>query len=105
MAKQRRVRSTRGRLRLWNTPSRATCRRGGLKLEGALRDSGVDVTGLTCLDVGQSTLGGEPTRCLLQRCRAREVDVEPRPVAPAAAGRPHVTCLEKDQCPRLDATV
>jgi 23S rRNA (cytidine1920-2'-O)/16S rRNA (cytidine1409-2'-O)-methyltransferase len=38
--------------------------RGGLKLEGALRDFGLDVTGLTCLDVGAST--GGFTDCLLQ---------------------------------------
>ncbi len=39
--------------------------RGGLKLEGALRDSGLDVRGWTCLDVGQST--GGFTDCLLQQ--------------------------------------
>ena len=45
--------------------------RGGLKLEGALRDSGVDVTGLTCLDVGQST--GGFTDCLLQHGAAQVI--------------------------------
>ncbi len=39
--------------------------RGGLKLEGALLASGVQVTGKMCLDVGQST--GGFTDCLLQR--------------------------------------
>ena len=39
--------------------------RGGLKLEGALKASGIDVAGLRCLDVGQST--GGFTDCLLQR--------------------------------------
>jgi len=38
--------------------------RGGLKLEGALREFQIDVTGLTCLDVGAST--GGFTDCLLQ---------------------------------------
>jgi 23S rRNA (cytidine1920-2'-O)/16S rRNA (cytidine1409-2'-O)-methyltransferase len=38
--------------------------RGGLKLEGALRAAGLDVSGWTCLDVGQST--GGFTDCLLQ---------------------------------------
>jgi 23S rRNA (cytidine1920-2'-O)/16S rRNA (cytidine1409-2'-O)-methyltransferase len=38
--------------------------RGGLKLEGALRVAGLNVTGWTCLDVGQST--GGFTDCLLQ---------------------------------------
>ena len=39
--------------------------RGGLKLEGALLASGLQVDGKTCLDVGQST--GGFTDCLLQR--------------------------------------
>ena len=39
--------------------------RGGLKLEGALLASGLQVNGKTCLDVGQST--GGFTDCLLQR--------------------------------------
>jgi len=38
--------------------------RGGLKIEGALRTFGLDVTGLVCLDVGAST--GGFTDCLLQ---------------------------------------
>jgi 23S rRNA (cytidine1920-2'-O)/16S rRNA (cytidine1409-2'-O)-methyltransferase len=38
--------------------------RGGLKLEGALRDMRVDVRGWVCLDVGAST--GGFTDCLLQ---------------------------------------
>jgi 23S rRNA (cytidine1920-2'-O)/16S rRNA (cytidine1409-2'-O)-methyltransferase len=39
--------------------------RGGLKLEGALTHFGIDVTGMTALDVGSST--GGFTDCLLQR--------------------------------------
>lgn len=38
--------------------------RGGLKLEAALREFRLDVSGLTCLDVGAST--GGFTDCLLQ---------------------------------------
>ncbi len=38
--------------------------RGGLKLEGALRDFGLDVAGMVCLDIGAST--GGFTDCLLQ---------------------------------------
>jgi 23S rRNA (cytidine1920-2'-O)/16S rRNA (cytidine1409-2'-O)-methyltransferase len=48
--------------------------RGGLKLEGALAESGVDPAGLLCLDVGQST--GGFTDCLLQRGAARVVGVD-----------------------------
>jgi 23S rRNA (cytidine1920-2'-O)/16S rRNA (cytidine1409-2'-O)-methyltransferase len=39
--------------------------RGGFKMEGALEHFGINVTGLTCLDVGAST--GGFTDCLLQR--------------------------------------
>jgi len=55
--------------------------RGGLKLEGALDDFGIDVTGKTCLDVGAST--GGFSDCLLQR-GARHiyaVDVTPQQMA------------------------
>jgi 23S rRNA (cytidine1920-2'-O)/16S rRNA (cytidine1409-2'-O)-methyltransferase len=48
--------------------------RGGLKLEGALKASGVDVAGKVCLDVGQST--GGFTDCLLQLGAARVVGVD-----------------------------
>lgn len=43
--------------------------RGGLKLEAALRDFQIDVSGLVCLDVGAST--GGFTDCLLQHGAAR----------------------------------
>ena len=36
--------------------------RGGLKLEGALKATGLQVAGLRCMDIGQST-GGSPTAC------------------------------------------
>ena len=45
-----------------NSPKFAS--RGGLKIEGALEDFGIDVSGKTCLDVGAST--GGFTDCLLQ---------------------------------------
>ncbi len=48
--------------------------RGGLKLEGALRASGLDVRGWTCLDVGQST--GGFTDCLLQHGAAAVTGVD-----------------------------
>ena len=48
--------------------------RGGLKLEGVLKASGVKVDGLRCLDVGQST--GGFTDCLLQQGAAQVVGVD-----------------------------
>lgn len=48
--------------------------RGGLKLEGALKTSGVDVTGVAVLDMGQST--GGFTDCLLKSGAARVVGVD-----------------------------
>ncbi|WP_295521778.1 TlyA family RNA methyltransferase [Limnohabitans sp. Rim8] len=48
--------------------------RGGLKLEGALKATGVQVEGLRCLDVGQST--GGFTDCLLQHGAAEVVGVD-----------------------------
>jgi 23S rRNA (cytidine1920-2'-O)/16S rRNA (cytidine1409-2'-O)-methyltransferase len=48
--------------------------RGGLKLEKALAEFGVDVTGLACLDIGAST--GGFTDCLLQHGARRVVAVD-----------------------------
>lgn len=48
--------------------------RGGLKLAGALRHTGIDVRGRDCLDVGQST--GGFTDCLLRHGAARVVGVD-----------------------------
>ncbi len=48
--------------------------RGGLKLEGALQATGLDVQGLRCLDVGQST--GGFTDCLLQAGAAQVIGVD-----------------------------
>ena len=48
--------------------------RGGLKLEGALAATGLNVAGLRCLDVGQST--GGFTDCLLQQGAAQVVGVD-----------------------------
>ena len=55
--------------------------RGGFKLQGALQDFGISVTGKICLDIGAST--GGFTDCLLQN-GARHVyavDVTPRQMA------------------------
>src|SRR3954470_3089205 len=48
--------------------------RGGLKLEAALREFAIDVSGLVCLDVGAST--GGFTDCLLQQGASRVVAVD-----------------------------
>jgi 23S rRNA (cytidine1920-2'-O)/16S rRNA (cytidine1409-2'-O)-methyltransferase len=48
--------------------------RGGLKLEGALREAGVDPAGKQCLDVGQST--GGFTDCLLQHGAAHVTGID-----------------------------
>ena len=48
--------------------------RGGLKLEAALREFQIDVSGLTCLDVGAST--GGFTDCLLQSSAKKVVAVD-----------------------------
>ena len=48
--------------------------RGGLKLEGALQATSLDVHGLRCLDVGQST--GGFTDCLLQAGAAQVIGVD-----------------------------
>jgi 23S rRNA (cytidine1920-2'-O)/16S rRNA (cytidine1409-2'-O)-methyltransferase len=55
--------------------------RGGLKLEGALEDFGIDVGGKICLDIGAST--GGFTDCLLQHGARRiyAVDVTPQQMA------------------------
>lgn len=68
--------------------------RGGLKLEGALRDSGVSVSGLRCMDVGQST--GGFTECLLLNGASEVVgiDVGHGQVHPRVREDARVICIE-----------
>jgi 23S rRNA (cytidine1920-2'-O)/16S rRNA (cytidine1409-2'-O)-methyltransferase len=68
--------------------------RGGLKLAGALRHTGIDVRGRACLDIGQST--GGFTDCLLQHGAAKVVgiDVGHRQLHPAIATDPRVESHE-----------
>ncbi len=68
--------------------------RGGLKLDAALSKFKIDVTGLSCIDIGCST--GGFTDCLLQRGAAAVtgVDVGSRQVSPRIAGNSRVTIVE-----------
>ena len=68
--------------------------RGGIKLAGALLESGLDVRGLCCLDVGQST--GGFTDCLLQAGAAHVVgvDVGHAQLHPRLSGDARVIALE-----------
>jgi len=65
--------------------------RGGLKLEGALEDFGIDVKDKVCLDIGAST--GGFTDCLLQHGARRvyAVDVTPQQLAWRLVQDPRVT--------------
>ena len=78
--------------------------RGGLKLEGALKAIGHDVTGLRCLDIGQST--GGFTDCLLQHGAAQVVGVDVGHGQLHASMRDdeRVVCLEGINARSLSAT-
>src|SRR5665647_149096 len=78
--------------------------RGGLKLEAALKQVGLSVAGLQCLDVGQST--GGFTDCLLQHGAALVVgvDVGSAQLHPSLRQNPRVLCLEKLNARTLTAT-
>jgi 23S rRNA (cytidine1920-2'-O)/16S rRNA (cytidine1409-2'-O)-methyltransferase len=78
--------------------------RGGLKLEGALRASGLNVQGKVCLDIGQST--GGFTDCLLQHGASGVVgiDVGHGQLHPRLRAHPQVVCVEKVNARTLIAT-
>lgn len=78
--------------------------RGGLKLDGALAHLGLDVAGMTCLDIGQST--GGFTDALLQRGATHVVgvDVGHGQVHPRLAADARVTALEGINARHLDAS-
>ena len=48
--------------------------RGGLKLEGAIKEFGLDISGKICLDIGSST--GGFTDCMLQNGAAKVIAVD-----------------------------
>ena len=78
--------------------------RGGLKLEGALKASGVTALGKTCLDVGQSS--GGFTDCLLQHGAKLVVgvDVGSGQLHPSMRQHPQVVALEHVNARELNAT-
>ncbi|MDP3832506.1 MAG: TlyA family RNA methyltransferase [Hydrogenophaga sp.] len=94
-----------GELRLLDTAETRYVSRGGLKLEGALRHTALDVSGLRCLDLGQSS--GGFTDCLLQRGAAQVVgvDVGQGQLHPQLRGDPRVLCIEKCNARELSADV
>ena len=69
--------------------------RGGLKLEKALREFGVDPTGFVCSDSGAST--GGFTDCLLQKGAKKvfAIDVGYGQLAWALRTDPRVVCMER----------
>jgi 23S rRNA (cytidine1920-2'-O)/16S rRNA (cytidine1409-2'-O)-methyltransferase len=77
--------------------------RGGLKLEGALRATGITVAGLRCLDVGQSS--GGFTDCLLQQGAAQVtgVDVGHGQLHEKLRRDPRVLAIEKVNARELSA--
>jgi 23S rRNA (cytidine1920-2'-O)/16S rRNA (cytidine1409-2'-O)-methyltransferase len=77
--------------------------RGGLKLEGALHATGIDVAGKACLDVAQST--GGFTDCLLRRGAARVtgVDVGQGQLHDSLRRDPRVTAIEQVNARELTA--
>ena len=77
--------------------------RGGLKLEGALKASGLQVSGKLCLDVGQST--GGFTDCLLQQGAQRVVgvDVGSGQLHPSLREHPQVVVLENCNARQLSS--
>ena len=79
--------------------------RGGLKLEGALKATGLQVQGLHCLDVGQST--GGFTDCLLQHGAAHVtgIDVGHSQLHPRLPEDERVRCIEGINARALDATL
>ncbi len=90
-------------LQLLDTAETRYVSRGGLKLEGALRDSGMVVQDKRCLDVGQRT--GGFTDCLLQQ-GARQVvglDVGHGQLHPRLRADPRVVCVEHINARELQA--
>ncbi|MFT3926289.1 MAG: TlyA family RNA methyltransferase [Myxococcales bacterium] len=78
--------------------------RGGLKLEGALEDLGIDPRGAVVADIGAST--GGFTDCLLRRGAQRSyaLDVGHGQLHPSLAADPRVISMEGVNARYVDAT-
>lgn len=89
-------------LEVLNTDESRFVSRGGLKLDGALKRCGLNVSGWRCLDVGQST--GGFTDALLQAGAAQVigVDVGQGQLHPQLHHDPRVVCVE--QCNARELT-
>ena len=76
--------------------------RGGLKLQGALDQFGIDPAGRVCLDVGAST--GGFTDCLLRRGARRvyAVDVGRGQLHPSLRADPRVVAMEETDIRRVE---
>ena len=92
-------------LQLLDTAEARFVSRGGLKLEGALKHTGIDATGWRCLDVGQSS--GGFTDALLQSGASAVVgvDVGQGQLSPALRTHPRVVCIEKCNARELSVEV
>lgn len=90
-------------LQLQDEAERRYVSRGGLKLQGALAACALDVRGLRCLDVGQST--GGFTDCLLAHGAAcvAGVDVGRGQLHPRLAQDARVRCIEQVNARQLGA--
>jgi len=91
-------------LRLLDDSEARYVSRGGLKLEAALKQVGLSVDGLACLDVGQST--GGFTDCLLQHGARMVVgvDVGSAQLHPRIREDGRVLCVEGVNARALDAS-
>lgn len=78
--------------------------RGGLKLDGALEATGLDVRGRTCLDVGQSTGGFSDVLLARGAARVVGVDVGHGQLHPRLRADARLVALEGVNARRLDAS-
>jgi 23S rRNA (cytidine1920-2'-O)/16S rRNA (cytidine1409-2'-O)-methyltransferase len=90
-------------LRIESAPEDRFVSRGGLKLAGALVETGIAIAGKYCLDIGQST--GGFTDCLLQAGAAHVVgvDVGHGQLHRQLSDNPRITAIEGINCRALTA--